>query len=174
MLRRLLRQGGRHCAALAVEEPRWHVVLETCAEMLGTAELGEALLWCESRRLKVGAGARVLVPFLALDFAVDRRLIALDVGGGDLDKADARRLCEGLATNDVLQELTLRKVTLPVQQLRTSAEVDLSDQGLVAHDGIALSALLGVNTALTSIDVLGAIENLERPNPLLADAVTAR
>ena len=36
-------------SAAAVEEPRWHVVLETCAEMLGTAELGQALLWCESR-----------------------------------------------------------------------------------------------------------------------------
>ena len=61
LLRRLLRQSDRHCAALAAEEPRWHVVLETCAEMLGTAELGQALLWCESRTLKVGAGARVLV-----------------------------------------------------------------------------------------------------------------
>ena len=29
-------------------------------------------------------------------------------------------------------------------------------------------------SALTSVDVIKAIENLERPNPLLADAVTAR
>ena len=67
LLRKLLRQGDRSCAALAVEEPRWHVVLETCAELVGVSELAQPLLWCESRELAVGGGRDILVPFLAVD-----------------------------------------------------------------------------------------------------------
>ena len=111
LLRQLLRQSDRHCAALAIEEPRWHVVLETCAEMLGTAELGQALLWCESRKLEVGVGARILVPYLELD----RSLITLDISDGDLDTADVRQLADGLVTNDTMQHLILRRAALPVQ-----------------------------------------------------------
>ena len=149
LLRQLLRQSDRHCAALAVEEPRWHVVLETCAEVLGTAELGQALLWCETHELEVGAGARLLVPYLELD----RTLITLDVSDGDLDTADVCQLADGLVANDALQQLTLRGAALPVQELRTGAHIDLNKQGLCEADGIVLGTLLGSNTALAVIDV---------------------
>ena len=124
------------------------MVLETCAEMR-TAELGQALLWCESRKLEVGIGARILVPYLESD----RSLITLDISDGDLDTADVRQLADGLVANDTMQHLILRRAALPVQELRTGAHVDLNKQGLCEEDGIVLSTLLGSNTVLELIDV---------------------
>ena len=149
LLRQLLRQSDRHCAALAVEEPRWHVVLETCAEMLGTALLGQALLWSETHELQVGTGARMLLPYLELD----RTLITLDVSGGDLDTADVCQLADGVVANDALQQLTLRRAALPVQEFRTGAHIDLNKQGLCEVDGIVLGTLLRSNTVLAQINV---------------------
>ena len=95
LLRRLLRQGDRSCAALAVEEPRWHVVLETCAELVGVSELAPPLLWCESRELAVGAGGDILVPFLAIDAG----LLAVDVSRAMLNETAVCALGAGLARN---------------------------------------------------------------------------
>jgi hypothetical protein len=105
LLRKMLLQGDLRCAMHALEDPRWHLVLDVSAELCDTAgrreQFAHAMLAGCGKRLVLGAGLR----------APGATVL------GDLLLAAGRTILETLEINEA---------ELPVGKLQVAVSVDLS------------------------------------------------
>ena len=152
----LLRQVGKGCAAHALEDARWHVVLHICAELCGAGggvqAFAEAVLACDGHKLALGpgvrdAGARALVPLLK----ADRLLVEIDLSKAELGAAGARDvgavLMEaGNSNGRCALQVVVLAVRYEVQNLREATELDLSSKKLQPADAGLLAAVLVAST----------------------------
>ena len=130
LLRKAMLQGDKRCAAHALEDPRWHLVLDVSMELCDTEErreqFAQALLaGCgEKLVLRAGAGATVLGNLLLAAGRTTLKMLKLNVG------------------------------ELPIHALQTAESVDLSDKQLQPTDAIIIAKLLSMaNTALTDLNL---------------------
>jgi hypothetical protein len=130
LLRKAMLQGDKRCAAHALEDPRWHLVLDVSMELCDTEErreqFAQALLaGCgEKLVLRAGAGATVLGNLL---------------------------LAAGRTT---LKTLKLNEGELPIYALQTAESLDLSKKQLQPTDAIIIAKLLSMaNAPLKSLSI---------------------
>ena len=146
----LLRQQGRPCAAHALEDARWHVVLQVCVELLESKDrlrpFAEAMLACDGHKLALGAGvgdpgARALAPMLH----ADRVLVEMDLSKAELGVDGARDIGAAVAGpggSTALQTVVVAEFKHVVQTLRTAGALDLSRKKLQAPDAGLLAGAM--------------------------------
>ena len=138
----LLRSESR-CAGHALEDARWHVVLQICVELCdGQSDLrpfAEAMLACESHKLALGPGVRdpgaqALGPMLR----ADRTLLEIDLSKAEVGASGARGLGAAVMApggSVTLQVVVLKQFRFQVQELRAATQLDLSSEKLSPADG---------------------------------------
>ena len=147
----LLRQHGKSSAAHALEDARWHVVLQICGELCiegdnGMRPLAEAMLACDDRKLALGGGVRdpgaqALAPMLH----ADRVLVELDLSKAELGVDGARDTGAAVAApggSTALQTVVVAEFKHVVQTLRTAGALDLSTKKLQAADAGLLAGAM--------------------------------
>ena len=60
-------------------------------------------------------------------------------------------LAEALHVNSSMKKIKVNKCELPIDVLKTGAEVDLSGQNLQVEDAIIIAACISVSSSLTSL-----------------------
>jgi tetratricopeptide (TPR) repeat protein len=143
VLRAVLLLGEGKCAAHALDDPRWHLVLEV------SAELCDAKGWKElfARAMLVGCGEKLVL-------GAELRVPGATVLGNLL-------LAMGRTT---LSTLEIDRVELPVAELQTATKMDFSRRQLQPAHAIIIAKLLCVvdapltklNLANNSIGIEGA------------------
>ena len=130
LLRKAMLQGDKRCAAHALEDPRWHLVLDVSMELCDTEErreqFAQALLaGCgEKLVLRAGAGATVLGNLLLAAGRTTLKMLKLNVG------------------------------ELPIHALQTAESLDLSGKQLQPTDAIIIAKFLSMaNAALTDLNL---------------------
>ena len=74
----------------------------------------------------------------------------LNIAGNQLDAEDVKILAPAIQDNGALAFLTMHKYKLPVKEIKTAKELDLSNKGLIAIDAIVIAALIQVRAVNNS------------------------
>ena len=70
----------------------------------------------------------------------------LNLAGNNLNAEAARIFSQDIHDNGALAFLTMHKYKLPVKEIKTAKELDLSNKELIAIDAIVIAALIEVIT----------------------------
>ena len=73
-----------------------------------------------------------------------------NLSGLGMDAADAAVLADDIQDKGALAFLTMHKYKLPVKEIKTAKELDLSNKELIAIDAIVIAALIEVRTVNNS------------------------
>ena len=68
----------------------------------------------------------------------------LSLAGNNLNAEAARIFSQDIQDNGALAFLTMHKYKLPIKEIKTAKELDLSNKELIAIDAIVIAALIEV------------------------------
>eukprot|EP00935_MAST-01C_sp_MAST-1C-sp1_P001408 g1408.t1 len=109
------------------------------------------------------------------DIPCEPAILAVDMAEADLSKTNLGAGGAFIVSawmshkdNGALVTVIINKFALPIQDIKTKAELDLSGKGMGPEDAIVITALLPLNGAMTSLDIsnnnLGIKRGNIRPN----------
>ena len=95
------------------------------------------------------------VAHLAAALRTNGTLAAVDVSGNDVKEEGIRFLIDALQVNERLQSVVVHRARLPVQVLKTAAELDLSSQSLGPLDLLVVAAMVDLNVLVVVLNLSG-------------------
>ena len=93
-------------------------------------------------------GSEEFIRPIASMLKTNRTIKELNLAGNNLNAEAARIFSQDIHDNGALAFLTMHKYKLPIKEIKTATELDLSNKELNHLDAIVIAALIKVQTAL--------------------------